>query len=100
MPRVRFTDSFNWDIPGSNRRQTVAYKAGDLFMVTTPCALAAIEAGKAVRIDNEPGPGEAPAEPVEQAAEEPQPAEAGAEPDVAPAEADPEPEEKPRNVGR
>lgn len=93
MPRVRFTDSFNWDIPGSNRRQTISYKPGDHFLVTTPCALAAIEAGKAVRIDNEPGPGEAPAEPVEQAAEEQPEAEAQAEPEA-------EPEEKPSNVRR
>lgn len=93
MPRVRFTEDFNWDIPGSNRRQTVAYRAGDRFLVTTPCAEAAIAAGKAQRIDNEPGPGEAPAEPIEEATEEQPEAEAQAEPEA-------EPEEKPSNVRR
>ena len=46
MPWVRFTADFDWK---PTRRVTYAYRAGDQKMVTTPCALAAVAAGKAVK---------------------------------------------------
>lgn len=47
MPRVKFTADFDWK---PTRQVTIAYRAGDLEMVTTPCANAAIAAGKAEKI--------------------------------------------------
>ena len=49
MPKVEFTDSFTWTDPRAAFRST-EYKAGMVEMVTTPCAEAAILAGKAERI--------------------------------------------------
>ena len=48
MPKVEFTDSFTWTDP-RNLPQSTEYKAGMVEMVTTPCAEAAILAGKAKR---------------------------------------------------
>lgn len=47
MPYVRFVDSFDWV---RSPAQTVGYKAGWEGLVTTPCASAAVAAGKAVRV--------------------------------------------------
>jgi hypothetical protein len=46
MPWVRFTSKFDYHIPG--RPVTLAFKAGEVRMVTTPCSVAAKAAGKAV----------------------------------------------------
>ena len=47
MPRVRFTAPFDWK---PRPQVTQAYRAGFEGMVTTPCAAAAVNAGKAVKI--------------------------------------------------
>jgi len=47
MPRVRFSEDFDWK---PTRRVTIAYRVGTEEMVTTPCAAAAIAAGKASKI--------------------------------------------------
>ena len=47
MPRIRFTKDFDWSPLPMNGRVTVAYKAGSVVMVTTPCANLAIAAGAA-----------------------------------------------------
>lgn len=49
MPWVRFTDRFDWRPPQLKGRVTYAYKAGSTYLVTTPCAEAALAKGKAVR---------------------------------------------------
>lgn len=59
MPWVEFTDSFNFT-PSADRRSTTAFKAGHKVLVTTECARAAKEAGKAKSIPT-PRRGEAPA---------------------------------------
>lgn len=46
MPWVRFKDDFDWRAG----QQVTAYKSGMESLVTTPCANAAIEAGKAEKI--------------------------------------------------
>jgi len=46
MPWVKFTADFDWK---PTRQTTVAYRAGDEKLVTTPCAKAAVAAGKAVK---------------------------------------------------
>lgn len=48
MPRVRFTKDFDWSPLPLNGRVTIAYKAGSVALVTTPCANLAIAAGAAV----------------------------------------------------
>lgn len=45
MPRVRFTADMDWR---PKQGVTIAYKAGWSGLVTTPCAEAAVAAGKAV----------------------------------------------------
>lgn len=47
MPWVRFTSAFDWK---PTRQVTMAYRAGDEVLVTTPCANAAMKAGKAERL--------------------------------------------------
>lgn len=47
MPRVRFTSDFDFKPKPSI---TIAYRARDEKLVTTPCARKAIAAGKAVLI--------------------------------------------------
>lgn len=54
MPRVLFTQDFDWAPPEFNGRWLVAYKAGWSGLVTTPCATAAIAAGKAIGKAPEP----------------------------------------------
>jgi len=44
MPRVKFTQDFDWR---ATPAVTMAYKAGTVALVTTPCATAAKAAGKA-----------------------------------------------------
>lgn len=44
MPRVRFLADFDWR---ATPAVTIAYKAGTVELVTTPCADAAKAAGKA-----------------------------------------------------
>ncbi len=46
MPWVHFTANFDWSPPEFNGHVTTAYKAGAVTMVTTPCAIAALAAGK------------------------------------------------------
>lgn len=46
MPWVRFTQAFDWKPQPS---VTIAYQAGQVKLVTTPCAEAAIAKGKAER---------------------------------------------------
>jgi hypothetical protein len=46
MPRVRFTADFDWK---PKPQVTQAYREGFEGMVTTPCAEAAVKAGRAVR---------------------------------------------------
>ena len=46
MPWIRFTADFDWR---PKHGVTIAYKAGMVKLVTTPCAVAAIAAGKAER---------------------------------------------------
>lgn len=48
MPHVRFTADFDFKPKPS---VTVAFKAGDQKLVTTPCADAAVAAGKAVPVE-------------------------------------------------
>lgn len=55
MPRVVFTQDFDWAPPEFNGRWLVAYKAGWSGLVTTPCATVAIAAGKAIGKDPEQG---------------------------------------------
>jgi hypothetical protein len=55
MPWVEFTADYRWQDPRMKRRFEF-YKGGDVRMVTTPCANAAIIAGRAkftVRPTNE-----------------------------------------------
>lgn len=52
MPWVKFTDDFDWYPPERNGRYCVAYRAGMSLLVTTPCAIAAVDAGKAAYGDN------------------------------------------------
>ena len=47
MPWVRFTSAFDWK---PTRQVTIAYHEGQEVLVTTTCAAAAVNAGKAVRI--------------------------------------------------
>jgi hypothetical protein len=51
MPLVRFLANYDHHIKG--KLITYAYKAGQVKMVTTPCATAAVSAGKAVRVKRE-----------------------------------------------
>ena len=46
MPKITFTQKFDWTDPRAPM-VTTAYKAGHTYMVTTPCATAAIAKGKA-----------------------------------------------------
>ena len=46
MPKITFTQKFDWTDPRAPM-VTTAYKAGHTYMVTTPCADAAIAQGKA-----------------------------------------------------
>lgn len=46
MPWVLFTGSFDW-VPPLAPMTAVAYRCGMRLLVTTPCAQAAIAAGKA-----------------------------------------------------
>lgn len=46
MVWVRFTDKFDYHVPG--KPVTIAYKAGQVKNVTTPCAKMATGSGKAV----------------------------------------------------
>lgn len=48
MPWIRFISHFDWVDPRM-KQMLVAYKAGQIRMVTTPCAQAAILKGKAVQ---------------------------------------------------
>lgn len=50
MPHITFTHNYDWAPPEFNGRWLTAYKAGWSGLVTTPCAAAAIAAGKAKRI--------------------------------------------------
>lgn len=59
MPRVVFTQDFDWAPPEFNGRWLVAYKAGWSGLVTTPCATVAIAAGKAIGKAPEQGLGAA-----------------------------------------
>ncbi len=45
MPWVRFSQPFDWKPKPS---VTIAFRAGDEKLVTTPCAHAAVAAGKGV----------------------------------------------------
>lgn len=47
MPRVQFTQDFDWAPEKFKGRVVIAFKAGSALLVTTPCALAAFAAGKA-----------------------------------------------------
>jgi hypothetical protein len=47
MPKVHFTKDFDWSPLPLNGRVTIAYKAGSVVVVTTPCANLAIAAGAA-----------------------------------------------------
>lgn len=49
MPVCCFIEDFDWAPPEFNGRWLVAYKAGTVELVTTPCAEAAIAAGKAIK---------------------------------------------------
>jgi hypothetical protein len=77
MPRVRFIKQFNWDIPGSNRQQSIAYLPGMRELVTTPCAAAAVEAGAAEYVAkfNKGEPALAQPPPDEETAKSPPPVE-------------------------
>lgn len=46
MPKVEFLADFDWTDPRLPQ-VTVAYKAGNAYMVTTPCANVALAKGKA-----------------------------------------------------
>lgn len=50
MPRVEFLHPFDWTDPRLPLVITV-YKAGRAYLVTTPCAKAAISAGRARPIE-------------------------------------------------
>lgn len=45
---VRFTASFDWDVPEYGNRVTLAFKSGQVRNVRKQCGEAAIAAGKAV----------------------------------------------------
>lgn len=62
MPRILFTHNYDWAPPEFNGRWVIAYKAGWSGLVTTPCAAAAIAAGKAKRIGQTEEPRAGPAE--------------------------------------
>lgn len=62
MPWVRFTGPFYFTPPGVSGRVTIRYGAGETLLVTTPCAHAAVAAGKAEKTPR-------PARTVEKAAE-------------------------------
>lgn len=47
MAKVRFIQDFDWSPLPLNGRVTIAYKAGSVVVVTTPCANLAISAGAA-----------------------------------------------------
>lgn len=49
MAWVRFTERFKWSPPELHNTWTQVFQPG-AYNVTTPCAAAAIEAGKAVRV--------------------------------------------------
>jgi hypothetical protein len=51
MPWVRFTADFDWYPPERRGHWCKAYKAGTVDLVTSPCAAAAIAAGKVERCD-------------------------------------------------
>lgn len=59
MPRITFTRDFDWAPPEFNGRWLKAYKAGWSGLVTTPCAVLAIAAGKAIGQTSEQGEGAA-----------------------------------------
>ena len=59
MPQIRFTRDFHWTDPRMPRR-TVAYKAGMVETVTTPCADAAKAIGAGVDAAASAGTGAAP----------------------------------------
>lgn len=52
MPRVRFTADMDWS---PKQGVTIAYRKGWSGMVVTPCADAAVAAGKAVRVGKAKG---------------------------------------------
>lgn len=47
MPWIRFERDFDWR---PTPRVTIAHKAGKTYLVTTPCAAAAISAGAGVKV--------------------------------------------------
>jgi hypothetical protein len=49
MPWIEVQESFRWSPPERRGNVTIVYKPGR-YLVTTPCAEAAIAAGKAVNI--------------------------------------------------
>lgn len=51
MPRIRFTEVFNWHV---RHNVTVSYKAGHEYLVTQRCAVEAITKGKAVEVSRLP----------------------------------------------
>lgn len=54
MPKVRFTADFDFK---PTPQTTIAFKAGQESLVTTPCAEAAIAKGRAVAIEEAPPAG-------------------------------------------
>lgn len=54
MPWVRFMADFDWK---PKPAVTLAFRAGEERLVTTPCAAAAVAAGKAERIHKPKGAG-------------------------------------------
>lgn len=48
MPRVKFLADFDWK---PTPQTTIGYRAGQMVLVTTPCAEKAIALGKAERVD-------------------------------------------------
>lgn len=48
--RVKFVRDFDWDVPGTNGRATIAYLGGHELSVTRACGAAAIAAGAAVAV--------------------------------------------------
>ena len=63
MPKVRFTDNFDYSPSAHNPRNeafgsvVIAYKAGQICDVKAECADMAIEAGKAVKVRAEKADG-------------------------------------------
>jgi hypothetical protein len=49
MAWIKFTERFKWSPPERHNTLTIVYKPG-VYNVTTPCAKAAIAAGKGVRV--------------------------------------------------